>query len=892
MPETFNPATWADGSGGGTPITAAQLNRIEAGIESMDDRVTVLEDKPGLTSASATSAESWTAADGSSWPAQWTVSGTVGFTANIQSNQGRLVTPATVSAQVAAVLSGGSVPNGQALAAWQVDSTGVERYTDLAFRYTDASNFYMLEFDHATARLWKRVAGTYTALNAGTSFVAAANTKYWARVQWIGSRIQARWWADGATEPDTWQFDVTDTAFTTGSVALQVANGSAPTSRVTTFDDFRMWNFGAGSGGSLTVQDEGSTLAQRSTLNFVGGGVSVADDAGNSRTTVTIPTGSSAVLGMVNVKADYGAVGNGTTDDSTAVRNAAAALVNGQVLYFPAGSYRIATSGTGIAINQKSNIGIFFAPGAELLMDNLSGGSGTGHGVSFVGTGDNIVLQNVRVRWATKPTNRSSGEAFRFLGYPSDSAPPGGWTGSTGKLSNIQLLNCTAINSPQTGAIFMGCSDIRVVGFRVDNTMADALHFNACRRANVVGHTTVDVGDDGLAFVTYFHATSVWQVANDGPFNQPSLGQWSNFDSAATNVNIRGGSANGCRIAGSYKVVLSNLTFDSVTTDGIIVDSAISNGTTILWSYHASRQIAISNVQISNTPIGIRVPCQNVGFTDSSAFWQFDVAFDNILLQGCSNWSIRCEGNGSGGTNSGFAGLSFNNVRCISGSGGGGNGSIAFAGVKESSITNLYMETTNAAAIFFFGQESTFSAATSTLPINNVVIDNVRIKGGTLLVQELNGALIGSLESRNAPADGVMFIRCRNLDINKVRVYMANRNNTGTVRLVFFQKVTNTMVSQIHVDHDANNQSFVPSLGIDGGDATERAANGLRIERFTHVNTINSSTSNIIVQSDANGPLNYYIKGAYYNGGEASPIWRSCSQSFGSTTSNTLPDYP
>ena len=32
---TFTPTTWEDGSAGGTPITAAQLNRIEAGISTL-----------------------------------------------------------------------------------------------------------------------------------------------------------------------------------------------------------------------------------------------------------------------------------------------------------------------------------------------------------------------------------------------------------------------------------------------------------------------------------------------------------------------------------------------------------------------------------------------------------------------------------------------------------------------------------------------------------------------------------------------------------------------------------------------------------------------------------------------------------------------------------------
>lgn len=43
MPETFAPFTWIDGPGGSTPITAAQLNRLEAGLESVDDRAAALE---------------------------------------------------------------------------------------------------------------------------------------------------------------------------------------------------------------------------------------------------------------------------------------------------------------------------------------------------------------------------------------------------------------------------------------------------------------------------------------------------------------------------------------------------------------------------------------------------------------------------------------------------------------------------------------------------------------------------------------------------------------------------------------------------------------------------------------------------------------------------------
>lgn len=52
------------------------------------------------------------------------------------------------------------------------------------------------------------------------------------------------------------------------------------------------WAPGTASGGSgHTIEDEGTPLTQRDTLNFVGAGVTVTDDSGNDTTIVTIPGG-------------------------------------------------------------------------------------------------------------------------------------------------------------------------------------------------------------------------------------------------------------------------------------------------------------------------------------------------------------------------------------------------------------------------------------------------------------------------------------------------------------------------------------------------------------------------------------------------------------------------
>lgn len=53
---------------------------------------------------------------------------------------------------------------------------------------------------------------------------------------------------------------------------------------------------GAGYG---TIQDEGSNLTARTTMNFIGAGVTAADDSGNSRTNITIPGGASLTQGTL-----------------------------------------------------------------------------------------------------------------------------------------------------------------------------------------------------------------------------------------------------------------------------------------------------------------------------------------------------------------------------------------------------------------------------------------------------------------------------------------------------------------------------------------------------------------------------------------------------------------
>ncbi|HWB54362.1 MAG TPA: glycosyl hydrolase family 28-related protein, partial [Tepidisphaeraceae bacterium] len=335
----------------------------------------------------------------------------------------------------------------------------------------------------------------------------------------------------------------------------------------------------------------------------------------------------------------FGATGNGIADDQPAIIRAVEAVTKnkGGVLYFPYGVYRCARQAgaqNGIEFDRVSNVTILFDPGAVLLMDNLNpqtGGGDRGHGILFCGPCENISLINASVKWAKRPTSRSMGDAFRFEGFPSDDRC----------ISNIHFLNCSAENSPQVGAIFMGCSDIDVENFRVTRTRADDLHFNACRRIHVNGLTAIDTGDDSLSFMTYEDDKAVNEyTGGPGSYAAASLGEWNSNGSTATNIYAKGGTANGVRFGGAINVALSNVVVEGKLR-AIIADCGKKDPPKASWSWLASRQISISNVVAINCATGFYVwNYNNQPLTGDDKWWRSDIQLSNLTARDCTSDSI------------------------------------------------------------------------------------------------------------------------------------------------------------------------------------------------------------------------------------------------------------
>lgn len=84
---------------------------------------------------------------------------------------------------------------------------------------------------------------------------------------------------------------------TSDTLTLAAGSGISITTNATT-DTITITNTGGGGSGYSTIQEEGSSLTQRATMNFVGAGITAADDAGNTRTNVTLDSTLNAMAGI------------------------------------------------------------------------------------------------------------------------------------------------------------------------------------------------------------------------------------------------------------------------------------------------------------------------------------------------------------------------------------------------------------------------------------------------------------------------------------------------------------------------------------------------------------------------------------------------------------------
>lgn len=189
-----------------------------------------------------------------------------------------------------------------------------------------------------------------------------------------------------------------------------------------------------------------------------------------------------------NVK-NYGAKGNGTADDTTAIRNAIAACQPGDTLQFPAGTYKV----TGV-IKPKSDMTLDFLGGAKLVQ------AGNAH-LMFFDHVSNVTTFNMRLR---HNSNARTSNPLRIDG--ADNCTLNDTLIERTDAWNVYLLGGShhirldgmTIQKGRTGNIddgvdFAECHDCWLLDFDI-HTNDDAVSFKSYNNVGGTHHITVQNG--------------------------------------------------------------------------------------------------------------------------------------------------------------------------------------------------------------------------------------------------------------------------------------------------------------------------------------------------------------------------------------------------------------
>jgi polygalacturonase len=299
----------------------------------------------------------------------------------------------------------------------------------------------------------------------------------------------------------------------------------------------------------------------------------------------------------VSVK-DFGAVGDGITDDIDAIE--AALAVTGKI-YVPAGTYSISHP-----IRIGSNTHIILDKNATVYAADNSLEPG---GCSFVRNIDTTYGSapdsNIIIEGGSWDGNRANQTRTDITGYR--------YAGKGFQLTNVKdvvLRNMTVID-PTTFAICLtGISNFIVSNITFKNFPAlvnqDGIHINPPANGGTIQHIYGNTGDDMVAFVAYdttaglqWHGAikniSVRDLNNDGQSNPAhrAVRFWCVQNDSIYNISVDG-------VHGSYTTEV--ITFDTYTTAGYVNNISISNvdaSSTNTPSFYVNN-IPVTNLSLRN----------------------------------------------------------------------------------------------------------------------------------------------------------------------------------------------------------------------------------------------------------------------------------------------------
>jgi hypothetical protein len=288
-------------------------------------------------------------------------------------------------------------------------------------------------------------------------------------------------------------------------------------------------------GGRTTVDAVLTTLAN--SLGTTNGNVLVNGVA----QTLSAALSSSAGL-VFNVKSGYGAIGDGTTDDSGAIQDAlnAAAEAGGGIIYFPHGTYLI---GTGLVVDADEGKMMFLGEGsgASILRQGVSG-------TTMLQLGDGN--ENILIGMAFDPSNAAN----------------------TGTLVS---------GGDESRAMFLGCTFAAFAGTHYAATAATRSTFHGCK-FTITGATARLTSQDGKFFGCDFELTAGTTAVS------------ANVDIFLVGCRVHFGPAAGA----SGTVIFTSSSGPLVVSGGEVLNGFASGSVTI---HSGTGELSMSGVDLSSS---------------------------------------------------------------------------------------------------------------------------------------------------------------------------------------------------------------------------------------------------------------------------------------------------
>lgn len=287
---------------------------------------------------------------------------------------------------------------------------------------------------------------------------------------------------------------------------------------------------------------------------------------------------------------DYGAVGNGSTDDTGALRRALSAATSGATIVIPQGKV---FRHTGVlSINRA---GVRVTGGGTLLATNEEKSS-------VVVNADRVTVDHLTLAIASTTKRWETYDQMKL------------------RLSDVDGVRIDSVNvagSAAAGVYVGGATNFVLRRVRVSDTQADGIHITESSRNGVVDKARVDrPGDDGVAVVSYANGgvPPVRNIQINSPrvYNQ----RWGRAFSVVggdritwRKIGAKHSSAASLYIAseGNYNTqAATNIKVLGGTIDNANDTAAIDHGAVLIYNGNSAvvnRKITIKDLKIRNTRV-------------------------------------------------------------------------------------------------------------------------------------------------------------------------------------------------------------------------------------------------------------------------------------------------